>query len=34
MIPPQDISRISFKNYYTNTIAVLVEKILHNDPNR
>lgn len=30
----QDISRISFKNYYTYTIAVLVEKILHNDPNR
>lgn len=30
----QNISRISFKNYYTYTIAVLVEKCLHNDPNR
>lgn len=31
---PQNVGKISFKNYYTYTMAVLVEKILHNDPNK
>lgn len=31
---PQDVSEISFKNYYTYTVSVLLMKISYNDPNR
>lgn len=31
---PQDVSEISFKNYYTYTVSVLLMKVSYNDPNR
>lgn len=31
---PQDVSEISFKNYYTYTVSVILMKVSYTDPNR